>query len=98
MNEKLLEPFDLAVVGGGAAARRGIEAASSLTNDRDALDRIGIAATRLNASMVREGLSGIGANMSEIAPLSVEEALASVGDGVLVMGGTVPGHTTAVLR
>jgi len=82
------------VVGGGDAARRGIEAASSLTSDRDALDRIGIAATRLNASMVREGLSGIGANMSEMAPLTVEEALASVGDGVLVMGGTVPGHTT----
>ena len=82
------------VVGGGAAARRGIEAASSLTSDRDALDRIGIAATRLNASMIREGLSGVGIRVSEIAPISIEEALASAGNGVVVMGGTVPGHTT----
>lgn len=82
------------VVGGGAAARRGIEAASALTDDRDALDRIGIAATRLNASMVREGLSGVGVRVSEVAPLSIEEALASSGNGVVVMGGTVPGHTT----
>ena len=82
------------VVGGGAAARRGIDAASSLTSDRDALDRIGIAATRLNASMIREGLSGAGVRVSEIAPLSIEEAVASIGNGVVVMGGTVPGHTT----
>ena len=82
------------VVGGGAAARRGIEAASSLTSDRDALDRIGIAATRLNATMIREGLSGVGAHVSEIAPLSIEEAVTTTGNGVVVMGGTVPGHTT----
>ena len=66
------------VVGGGAAARRGIEAASSLTSDRDALDRIGIAATRLNASMIREGLSGVGIHVSEIAPISIEEALSLI--------------------
>ena len=43
--------------------------------------------------MVREGYPGLG-NMSEIAPLSVEEAPIIRGDGVLVMGGTMPGHTT----
>ena len=95
LNRRALEGSTTAiVVGGGAAARRGIEAASSLTSDRDALDRIGIAATRLNASMIREGLSGIGVNVSEIAPSSIKEALSSTNDGVIVMGGTIPGHTT----
>tara|TARA_B100001113_G_scaffold289802_1_gene245800 strand:+ start:6163 stop:6924 length:762 start_codon:yes stop_codon:yes gene_type:complete len=82
------------VVGGGSTARRAIEAASTLTSDRDALDRIGIAATRLNASLIREGLSGVGIRVSEVSPFSIEEAVSSAGKGVIVMGGTAPGHTT----
>ena len=44
--------------------------------------------------MIREGLSGVGIHVSQTAPISIEEALTSAGNGVVVMGGTVPGHTT----
>ena len=40
------------VVGGGAPAREGIELAKPIIDDTDHLDRIGIAATRLNLSLI----------------------------------------------
>ena len=45
------------VVGGGAPAREGIELARPLIDNEGHLDKIGIAATRLNATIVREALS-----------------------------------------
>ena len=45
------------VVGGGIAAREGIELARPIIDSEDRLDRIGIAATRLNATIVRESLA-----------------------------------------
>ena len=83
------------VVGGGAPAREGIELAKPIIGDISHLDRIGIAATRLNATIVREALSDEGIEVSGKIPESVEEAASELGYfDVVVMGGTVPGHTT----
>lgn len=83
------------VVGGGAPAREGIELAKSLIRDVGSLDRIGIAATRLNATIVREALSEGGISVSGTIPTSVEEAVLELDESdVIVMGGTNPGHTT----
>ena len=83
------------VVGGGAPARDGIELARPLIADVSHLDRIGIAATRLNAAIVKESLSDGGICVSKKIPETVEEAVLELGENdVVVMGGTVPGHTT----
>ncbi len=83
------------VVGGGAAAREGIALARPLIDSEDRLDRIGIAATRLNAAIVREGLADAGIPVSGTIPRSVNEAAALLeGRQVVVMGGPRPGHTT----
>ena len=44
------------VLGGGAPAREGIELVRHVVDDVAKLDRIGIAATRLNATIFREAL------------------------------------------
>jgi len=83
------------VVGGGAPAREGIELAKSIIEDVSHLDRIGIAATRLNATIVREALDEGGIGVSEKIPESIEEAVLEMNESdVVVMGGTVPGQTT----
>jgi|TARA_B100000959_G_scaffold72414_1_gene76806 uridylate kinase len=83
------------VVGGGAPAREGIEIASQIIGDVAHLDRIGIAATRLNATIVREALADEGVPVSAAIPGSVDEAVVELSSvEVVVMGGTVPGHTT----
>ena len=83
------------VVGGGVAAREGIELARPIIDSEDRLDRIGIAATRLNATIVRESLADAGIPVSGSIPLSVNEAVSLLEERpVVVMGGTRPGHTT----
>jgi len=83
------------VVGGGAAAREGIALARPIINSEDRLDRIGIAATRLNAAIVRESLAEAGIPASGTIPHSVNEAASLLEERqVVVMGGTRPGHTT----
>ena len=83
------------VVGGGAPAREGIWLASPIIDDVAHLDRIGIAATRLNATIVREALSDGGIDVSRIIPVTIDEAVSELRNyGVVVMGGTEPGHTT----
>lgn len=84
------------VVGGGAPAREGIELAKPLIGDDvEALDRIGIAATRLNARIVSEALESAGMQVPNKIPESIENALSlAETNTVVVMGGTVPGHTT----
>ena len=59
------------------------------------LDRIGIAATRLNATIVREALADAGVMVSGTIPHTVNEAAMLFDERpVVVMGGTTPGHTT----
>tara|TARA_B110000444_G_C18773023_1_gene563518 strand:+ start:551 stop:1264 length:714 start_codon:yes stop_codon:yes gene_type:complete len=83
------------VVGGGAPAREGIALARPLISDDYHLDKIGIAATRLNATIIRETISEAGILVSGIIPSSVNEAVQLLEEkSVVVMGGTVPGHTT----
>ncbi|MFL2979460.1 MAG: UMP kinase [Candidatus Thalassarchaeaceae archaeon] len=83
------------VVGGGAPAREGIELARPMITDESHLDKIGIAATRLNATIVRESLSDSGIPVSGTIPKSIDEAVLLLETRqVVVMGGTNPGHTT----
>ena len=83
------------VVGGGAPAREGIELARPMISDESHLDKIGIAATRLNATIVREALSDAGVPVSGTIPKSIDEAVLLLEKRqVVVMGGTNPGHTT----
>lgn len=83
------------VVGGGAPAREGIELARPLIGNEGHLDKIGIAATRLNATIVREALSDAGVSVSGTIPSRVDEAVLLLEERpVVVMGGTTPGHTT----
>ena len=64
------------VVGGGAPAREGIELARSLIEDEAHLDLIGIAATRLNATIIKETLEDGGIEVHSRMPESVSEAIA----------------------
>ena len=83
------------VVGGGAPAREGIELAKPFIQDVAHLDRIGIAATRLNATIVREALAEGGLAVSKKIPESIAGANLELENcDVVVMGGTEPGHTT----
>jgi len=83
------------VIGGGAPAREGIDLARPLIDDVHHLDKIGIAATRLNATIVREALSDAGVSVSGTIPRRVDEAVQLLESRpVVAMGGTTPGHTT----
>ncbi|MFO8133326.1 MAG: UMP kinase [Thermoplasmatota archaeon] len=75
------------VTGGGATARRYIQAGRALGAPEQQLDVMGIAATRLNARIIAAAMG-----CSTGIPGSVEEA-AGLAPPV-VMGGTVPGHST----
>ena len=83
------------VVGGGKPAREGIQLAENLISDRYKLDEIGIAATRLNATMLQTMLAEIGCNVANAVPTTTHQAaeLFEAHD-IVVMGGTKPGHTT----
>ena len=77
------------VVGGGAPAREGIELARPLISEESHLDKIGIAATRLNATIIRESLSNSGVPVSGTIPKSIDEAVLLLEERqVVVMGGT----------
>ncbi len=83
------------VIGGGAPAREGISLVRPLIDDDYHLDKIGIAATRLNATIIREAVSEAGISVSGIIPSSVNEAVQLLEKiPVVIMGGTIPGHTT----
>jgi uridylate kinase len=83
------------VVGGGSPARRAIEAARSCGVAEGDLDRIGIQATRLNAQGLACILRKKGANCNLEIPLTTAQALRlATQHDVVVMGGTVPGHST----
>ena len=83
------------VVGGGLPAREGIDLTKSLVSDPDRLDEVGIAATRLNATIIQQTLLDIGCNVAPEIPHSTEAASQYFIDyNIVVMGGTKPGHTT----
>ena len=64
------------VIGGGAPAREGIGLARSIINtNTEALDRIGIAATRLNATIVAEALIETGNDVCPLIPTNIQDAV-----------------------
>ena len=83
------------VVGGGLPAREGITLARSSFTDSYRLDTVGIAATRLNATILQQSLLDIGCNVCPIIPHSTDEAAELLLEhNFVIMGGTTPGHTT----
>lgn len=83
------------VVGGGAPARGHITAARSAGVAEDLLDRIGIAATRLNAQTLACILRKRGADVNLEIPHSTAQAIRFAQQhAIVVMGGTAPGHST----
>ncbi|MFP3318514.1 MAG: UMP kinase [Thermoplasmata archaeon] len=72
------------VVGGGKLARDYIEIARKRGESEYNLDLIGIMATRINALLVK----------SYIKNARYAQDLKEITNGNVVMGGTVPGHTT----
>ena len=83
------------VVGGGSPARESIDLVKPLISNVGALDKIGIAATRLNATIIKEALIEAGISTCSTVPDSIEVAVSLMMDfDVVVMGGTQPGHTT----
>ena len=97
VNDVISSGFKLAlVIGGGAPAREGIELARPILNtNTEALDRIGIAATRLNATIVAEALIDTGNDVAPLIPINIQDAVKySEKYSIVVMGGTKPGHTT----
>lgn len=82
----------LVVVGGGQTARDYIEVGDKLGADETFLDMLGVDATKLNAKLLIKAL-GDEAYSSVISDFeSAKEVFLS--DGIPVMGGTHPGHTT----
>ncbi len=77
------------VVGGGRVAREYITAARSLGAEESFCDELGILATRMNARII---IAALGEEAYQHVPESVEEV--KEWEKVIVMGGTVPGHTT----
>ena len=77
------------VTGGGRTARNYINAGRGLGANEEFLDSMGIAATRLNAMILKAAL---GSTVPHI-PKRVEEAKPAGGE-IFVMGGTIPGHST----
>lgn len=84
------------VIGGGWLARNSIEKAkkSGLTDTYN-LDLIGIDSTRKNAELFRNKLEKMGADVNEKIPTTIKEAAQLLeSHSIVIMGGTVPGHTT----
>jgi len=84
------------VIGGGYLARQGIASSKEAgITDIHELDLIGIAATRVNAAGVKDALRASGVGAADEVAETIDEAAALLSHhSVVVMGGTVPGHTT----
>jgi len=92
MLKEVSKEVQVAVVcGGGKTARYYAGIARDLDGDTYDQDILGIAATRMNAQLLSLALG----DMPETISDDVEQtAKASVPGKIVVMGGTVPGHTT----
>lgn len=83
------------VIGGGLPAREGINLAKPFVVDERALDEIGIAATRINATIIQQIFLDIGIDVALTIPHDCQSAAELLEKhSIVVMGGTVPGHTT----
>ena len=82
----------MVVCGGGRISRYYSETGRALGGSTEQLDRMGIMITRVNAALLRVALGDIAVDG---APDTVEQAAGMCAEGrIVVMGGTVPGHTT----
>jgi len=80
------------VCGGGKIARYYTETGKDLKGTTYQLDMLGIGVTRLNAQLLAISLGGLS---STDIPLTAEDAAGrSSPNSIVIMGGTVPGHTT----
>lgn len=83
------------VVGGGLPAREAITLAKPFVDDVHSLDEIGIAATRINATIIQQILQESALDVAEVIPHDCDAAASLLGKHhFVVMGGTTPGHTT----
>jgi len=91
MLKEILPQVDVSVVcGGGKIARYYTENGKRLGGTDYQLDLLGIAVTRINASLL-----ALAMNDQKNIPTTIDEAGRMVRSGsILVMGGTEPGHTT----
>lgn len=81
------------VVGGGRYARKYIGFGRNLGASERHLDKVGIEFTRLNADLLRLALEG--RDLPEKIPKTIKGASALGKEhDLIIMGGTVPGHTT----
>lgn len=80
------------VVGGGGEARRYIAVARSVGVDEASADELGILVTRLNATVLIQGL-GVSA-WPKVVENHTEALCASESGKIVVMGGITPGQTT----
>jgi len=79
-------------VGGGAIARRYINACREFDADETFLDEVGIAATRLNAAVL---IAALGEDCYHQPAMDLHEAMCAAKDHqMIVMGGTHPCQTT----
>ncbi|MBN2603210.1 MAG: UMP kinase [Candidatus Thermoplasmatota archaeon] len=77
------------IVGGGRISRYYIKKGRELNIKEDELDKLGIAITRVNASLITNLLK---ISNNEI-PSNTDDAL-KLRNKIVVMGGTIPGHST----
>lgn len=91
--KKISQDYNLIIVtGGGRIARFYINLGRSLGISENDLDELGIGATRLNAHLL---IKALGDAVNPDPAMDVEETAELVEDHhIVVMGGTVPGHTT----
>ena len=83
------------VIGGGLPAREAIDLAKNCISSSEKLDRVGIAATRLNATVIQQILLDIGCNVAHEIPHTTSQSAELLEQyNFVVMGGTTPGHTT----
>lgn len=79
------------VTGGGNAAREYIKVARELGAGEAVCDSIGIEVTRLNARLL---IAALGEDAYSEPPKDYQEAKNASFQGIVVMGGVVPGQTT----
>jgi uridylate kinase len=92
LREMAAEHRLLLVCGGGKVARYYITTGRGIGASERELDELGIMTTRINAKLVSLSLGDMAIDS---IPTTVEEAeRTSADDRIVVMGGTVPGHTT----
>ena len=77
------------IVGGGKVARKYIKLGRELDFDEQTLDSIGIDITRVNAKL----LTNIIQESNRDIPCTTDEAR-GINKPIVVMGGTIPGHST----